>query len=196
MIQPAATKGWLRTRGELEDAVSFQRRADGPGSGPVRRRHGSRTEPEACRRPSELERPVAIDEHRELEPRGARVRRSSKTFGGSARSARSRAASATSKKGRFLICRRRVAKRDENRAGWPKSDPEASCYLPGIPRATYMPYPFQIVQGDGDILFSYAFANANRAIHMTDIRSPIKCRSICGWAGRTANGTATRSWSK
>jgi hypothetical protein len=64
-----------------------------------------------------------------------------------------------------------LAKRDENRAGWPKSDPEAACYLPGIPRANYMPYPFQIVQGDGDILFVYAFANANRAVHMTDIRS-------------------------
>jgi hypothetical protein len=29
-----------------------------------------------------------------------------------------------------------LAKRDENRAGWPKSDPEVSCYMPGIPRAT------------------------------------------------------------
>ena len=64
-----------------------------------------------------------------------------------------------------------LAKRDENRAGWPKSDPEAACYLPGIPRATYMPHPFQIIQGDGDILFAYAFANANRAVHMTDIRT-------------------------
>jgi hypothetical protein len=64
-----------------------------------------------------------------------------------------------------------LAKRDENRAGWPKTDPEAACYLPGSPRATYMPYPIQIVQGDGDILFAYAFANANRAVHMQDIRT-------------------------
>jgi hypothetical protein len=64
-----------------------------------------------------------------------------------------------------------LAQRDENRAGWPKNDPEAACYLPGIPRATYMPYPFQIVQGDGDIMFIYAFANANRAVHMKDIRT-------------------------
>jgi hypothetical protein len=63
-----------------------------------------------------------------------------------------------------------LAKRDENRANWPKADPEAACYLPGIPRATYLPYPFQIVQGDGDILFSYAFAAANRAVHMTNHR--------------------------
>lgn len=60
-----------------------------------------------------------------------------------------------------------LAKRDENRAGWPATDPEAKCYMPGIPRATYMPHPFQIVQGEGDIImFSYAFANANRPVHM------------------------------
>jgi hypothetical protein len=61
--------------------------------------------------------------------------------------------------------------RDEHRAGWPKTDPEAACYLPGIPRATYMPHPFQIVQGDGDILFAYAFASANRAVHMKEHRT-------------------------
>jgi hypothetical protein len=60
-----------------------------------------------------------------------------------------------------------LAKRDENRADWPAGDPEAKCYMPGIPRATYMPHPFQIVQGEGDIiLFSYAFANANRPVYM------------------------------
>jgi hypothetical protein len=64
-----------------------------------------------------------------------------------------------------------LAKRDENRAGWPKTDPEAKCYLPGIPRANYMPYPFQIVQGDGDILFVYSFANANRPVHMSEHRT-------------------------
>jgi hypothetical protein len=75
------------------------------------------------------------------------------------------------KEGRIPYLPEALAKRDENRAGWPKTDPEAACYLPGIPRATYMPYPFQIVQGDGDILFSYAFAAANRAVHMTDTRT-------------------------
>jgi hypothetical protein len=61
-----------------------------------------------------------------------------------------------------------LAKRAENQANWPKSDPEAACYLPGIPRATYLPYPFQIVQGDDDILFVYAFGSANRPVHMSD----------------------------
>lgn len=61
-----------------------------------------------------------------------------------------------------------LAQRDENRANWPQADPEAACYLPGLPRATYLPHPFQIVQGDGDILFVYAFASANRPVHMSD----------------------------
>jgi hypothetical protein len=64
-----------------------------------------------------------------------------------------------------------LAKRDENRAGWPKTDPEGACFLPGIPRATYLPHPFQIVQGDDDILFVYSFANANRAVHLKDVRT-------------------------
>jgi hypothetical protein len=65
-----------------------------------------------------------------------------------------------------------LAKRDANRAGWPKSDPETSCYLPGIPRATYMPYPFQIVQGGGNILFVYSYATANRIVYMSNHQQP------------------------
>ena len=33
--------------------------------------------------------------------------------------------------------------------------------MPGVPRATYMPFPFQIVQGTGpSILMAYEFASA------------------------------------
>src|SRR5262249_34008166 len=38
-----------------------------------------------------------------------------------------------------------------------KVDPEVKCYMPGIPRATYMPYPFQIVQSNKDIVFAYEY---------------------------------------
>lgn len=59
-------------------------------------------------------------------------------------------------------------------------DPEAACYLPGIPRATYMPYPFQIIQGGGDdILMVYEYANANRVIHM----GPVGVPPIDTWMG-------------
>ena len=61
-----------------------------------------------------------------------------------------------------------LKKRAENQAGWPKSDPEAKCYMPGLPRATYMPYPFQIVQGNKDILFVYEYASSNRIVHMSN----------------------------
>ena len=44
-----------------------------------------------------------------------------------------------------------LEKRDENRNDWLSSDPEIKCYLPGIPRATYMPHPFQIVQEERQI---------------------------------------------
>ncbi|QZH75232.1 MAG: hypothetical protein JY451_00945 [Erythrobacter sp.] len=60
-----------------------------------------------------------------------------------------------------------------NRANVISHDPEAACYLPGIPRATYMPHPFQIVQGDGDdILMVYEYASANRVINMEEVGIP------------------------
>lgn len=62
---------------------------------------------------------------------------------------------------------------ERNRANVIKNDPEAACYLPGIPRATYMPYPFQIIQGnDDDILIAYQYASANRVIHMEEVGIP------------------------
>jgi hypothetical protein len=46
-------------------------------------------------------------------------------------------------------------------------DPELKCYMPGVPRATYMPFPFQIVQGSNPyILIAYEFASATRTIRM------------------------------
>ena len=77
-----------------------------------------------------------------------------------------------------------LEKRNENRAAWPGSDPEAKCYMPGIPRATYMPYPFQIVQGEGDIiLFSYTYANANRPVFMNPEEHGIA--PVDTWMGRS-----------
>src|SRR5215471_20695220 len=39
-----------------------------------------------------------------------------------------------------------LAKRNENRANWPAADPEAKCYMLGVPRVTYQNFPFQIFQ--------------------------------------------------
>jgi hypothetical protein len=77
--------------------------------------------------------------------------------------------------------------REANRKGWPKTDPEAKCYMPGIPRANYMPYPFQIVQGNKDILFVYEFASSNRIVHMgKPTQSPVD--SWMGWANGKWDG--------
>jgi hypothetical protein len=43
----------------------------------------------------------------------------------------------------------------------------AKCLLPGIPRATYMPYPFEINQSPTMVGFQYAFARAQRRVDMT-----------------------------
>ena len=57
-------------------------------------------------------------------------------------------------------------KKKENYANRLKLDPEVKCYLPGVPRATYMPYPFQIVQSAKVILMAYQYASTNRVINM------------------------------
>jgi hypothetical protein len=59
-----------------------------------------------------------------------------------------------------------LAKKKENFKNRRTLDPEAKCYMPGIPRATYMPYPFQIVQTPKDILMVYEYATASRLINM------------------------------
>lgn len=75
-----------------------------------------------------------------------------------------------------------LKKRDENRAGWPKADPVTKCYMPGIPRAMYQPFPFQIFQGnDADILMVYSFATSNRLIHLKDQIEP----PVDTWMGRS-----------
>jgi hypothetical protein len=63
-------------------------------------------------------------------------------------------------------------KKAENAANWIDRDPELKCYLPGIPRATYMPYPFQIVQSGNKIQMIYTFSNAARTIHLDKVADP------------------------
>src|ERR1041384_8009826 len=48
-----------------------------------------------------------------------------------------------------------LAKKKENFANRLTQDPEAKCYMPGVPRATYMPFPFEIIQSQDFILMAY-----------------------------------------
>ena len=76
-----------------------------------------------------------------------------------------------------------LAKRKENRTNRWKNDPEVKCYMPGIPRAAYIPQPFQIVQSANVILMAYQFASTNRTINM----GKPKPAAVDTWMG-TANG--------
>jgi hypothetical protein len=75
-----------------------------------------------------------------------------------------------------------AAKKKENYENWLSRDPEVKCYLPGIPRATYMPYPFQIVQThNNDILMAYEYASASRVIKMGKTEPP----PVDTWMGQS-----------
>lgn len=59
-----------------------------------------------------------------------------------------------------------AAKKKENFENRATADPEASCYLPGLPRATYMPFPLQIFQTSNQIAIVYEYVHALRRIHL------------------------------
>jgi hypothetical protein len=82
-----------------------------------------------------------------------------------------------------------LAKRKENLEKWLSSDPEIRCYLPGVPRATYMPYPFRIFQNATNIFITYEYAGAVRDILLKD-PGPAQVDSWMGqsvgrWEGET-----------
>jgi hypothetical protein len=60
------------------------------------------------------------------------------------------------------------------------ADPESKCFMPGVPRANYLPHPFQIVQGTDAVIMSYEFADAVRIVHMSD-PGPAPADSWMGW---------------
>ena len=90
----------------------------------------------------------------------------------------------------------------ENGENWIDRDPELKCYLPGIPRAMYMPYPFQIVQGTNKIQMAFTFANAARTVHMDKVEGPpddtYMGHSVGRWEGDTlvvdVTGFNGRNW--
>ena len=80
-------------------------------------------------------------------------------------------------------------KKKENFANRLTRDPEIKCYLPGVPRAAYMPHPFQIIQGSKSIMIAYQYAGAVRTIPMDD-PGPSPTESWMGWsAGRWEGDT-------
>jgi hypothetical protein len=81
-------------------------------------------------------------------------------------------------------------KQQENLANWLQLDPVVKCYRPGVPRATYLPFPFQIVQSPEHILMAYEFAETPRILYLDrpDFESPIDSwmgHSRAHWEGET-----------
>jgi hypothetical protein len=76
-----------------------------------------------------------------------------------------------------------LTKKKENFQKRLTDDPEVKCYLPGVPRATYLPYPFQIIQGTKQIMLVYGYAEANRTIHMDKVKP--EPAPIDSWMGRS-----------
>lgn len=76
-----------------------------------------------------------------------------------------------------------LAKREELRAKRWTEDPEAKCYMPGVPRATYMPFPFQIAQGKDHIIIVYEFAATVRVINMD--KSKVRPSGMDLWMGQS-----------
>ena len=91
--------------------------------------------------------------------------------------------------GQIPYKREALARKQDNAARWLDHDPELKCQLPGVPRAMYMPYPYQIVQSTHKIHMFFAFSNAARVIHLDDVApSPVPQsmgHSVGRWEGDT-----------
>ena len=98
-------------------------------------------------------------------------------------------------RGRIPYTTHARALKEENRAHWLERDPEVKCYMPGVPRANYIPHPFQIIQSETDIFVAYEYAGAVRDIYLDD-RGPAPVDSWMGqsdgrWDGDTLVVTVT-----
>ncbi|HLK62797.1 MAG TPA: hypothetical protein VKU19_05130 [Bryobacteraceae bacterium] len=82
-----------------------------------------------------------------------------------------------------------LAQKKQNQENWLTRDPEIKCYLPGIPRATYIPQPFRIFQNASQIFFAYQYAGAVRNIFLKDPGpAPVDSwmgQSVGHWEGET-----------
>ena len=65
-----------------------------------------------------------------------------------------------------------LAKKRENYANRATADPESKCYLPGVPRIMYMPYPFQIFQKADQITMLFEYVHATRVLYTNGTQHP------------------------
>jgi hypothetical protein len=65
-----------------------------------------------------------------------------------------------------------LAKKKENFENRATADPRAKCFLPGVPRITYTPLPFQILQSPAALTFFYEYAHGVRSIYTNGTQHP------------------------
>jgi hypothetical protein len=62
----------------------------------------------------------------------------------------------------------------------PQNDPLSKCYMPGVPRIMYMPFPFHIYQTPEHIAITFEWSQVHRTIHTNGIPGP---EGIDFWMG-------------
>ena len=95
-----------------------------------------------------------------------------------------------------------AAQKKANYENWLDRDPELRCYKPGLPRAMYMPQPFQITQGTNKIHMLFQYAQASRVIHLDEVNDPPADtwmgHSVGHWEGDTlvvqSNNFNDKTW--
>jgi hypothetical protein len=80
-----------------------------------------------------------------------------------------------------------LAKKKENEANALALDPVVKCFLPGIPRATYMGFPFQITQSEKYVAFTYGYDFASRVANI-GMKSKAPVDSWMGWSSGSWDG--------
>jgi hypothetical protein len=83
-----------------------------------------------------------------------------------------------------------LAQRNENRENWLDRDPEIKCFLPGVPRAMYMPFPFQIFQSDTQFFMAFEYAGAVRHVYLEDPGPP----QVDSWMGQSVGHWEGDTW--
>ena len=73
-----------------------------------------------------------------------------------------------------------VAKQKENFAVRESLDTDGKCFLPGVPRIMYEPYPFQITQTPQTVIMLFEYVNAMRNVYLDTPHPPGK---IDWWMG-------------
>ena len=87
------------------------------------------------------------------------------------------------------------------------NDPQAHCNLPGVPRAVYTPFPWEVVQKPGLVVFLYEYPHGIRIVHTDgshqhptgrDVLNTWMGDSVGHWDGDTlvvdANGFNDQTW--